>query len=37
MAATGTVGIARLALYRRECAVMLQPRGMGMVQWCNGG
>lgn len=33
MAATGTVGIARLVLYRRERAVMLQPRGKGIVLW----
>lgn len=33
MAATGTVGIARLVLYRRERAVMLKPRGAGIVLW----
>jgi len=33
MAATGTVGIARLVLYRRERAVMLEPRGRGIVVW----
>ncbi|MFD1910763.1 Ku protein [Halodurantibacterium flavum] len=33
MAATGTVGIARLVLYRRERAVMLKPRGNGIVVW----
>ena len=33
MAATGTVGISRLALYRRERAVMLEPRGKGIVVW----
>lgn len=33
MAATGTVGIARLVLYRRERAVMLEPRGNGIVVW----
>lgn len=33
MAATGTVGIARLVLYRRERAVMLEPRGKGIVVW----
>jgi len=33
MAATGTLGIARLVLYRRERAVMLQPRDKGMVLW----
>ncbi len=33
MAATGTVGIARLVLYRRERAVMLAPRGKGIVVW----
>lgn len=33
MAATGTVGIARLVLYRRERAILLQPRGPGMVLW----
>jgi len=33
MTATGTVGIARLVLYRRERAVMLEPRGKGIVVW----
>lgn len=33
MAATKTVGIARLVLYRRERAVMLEPRGKGIVLW----
>lgn len=33
MAATDTVGIARLVLYRRERAVMLAPRGKGIVLW----
>lgn len=33
MADTGTVGIARLVLYRRERAVMLEPRGNGIVVW----
>lgn len=33
MAATGMVGIARLVLYRREHAVMLEPRGKGIVVW----
>lgn len=33
MAATGTVGIARLVLYRRERAVMLEPRDKGIVVW----
>ena len=33
MAASGTVGISRLVLYRRERAVMLQPRGKGIVLW----
>ena len=33
MAASGTVGIARLVLYRRERAVMLEPRGKGVVVW----
>ncbi len=30
---TGTAGIARLVLYRRERAVMLIPRGKGIVLW----
>ncbi|GBQ32581.1 Ku protein [Gluconacetobacter sacchari DSM 12717] len=30
---TGTVGIARLVLYRREHAVLLEPRGKGIVVW----
>jgi DNA end-binding protein Ku len=33
MKATRTVGIARLVLYRRERAVMLQPRDNGIVLW----
>ncbi len=33
MAATGTVGISRLVLYRRERAVLLKPRGKGIVLW----
>lgn len=33
MAATAMVGIARLVLYRRERAVMLEPRGKGIVVW----
>jgi DNA end-binding protein Ku len=33
MKATGTVGISRLVLYRRERAVMLVPRGAGIVLW----
>ena len=33
MAATATVGIARLVLYRRERAVLLEPRDKGIVLW----
>lgn len=33
MTATRTVGISRLVLYRRERAVMLEPRGKGIVVW----
>jgi DNA end-binding protein Ku len=33
MAAAGTVGIARLVLYRRERAVLLKPRDAGIVLW----
>lgn len=33
MESTGTVGISRLVLYRRERAVMLQPRDKGIVLW----
>ncbi|WP_028034611.1 Ku protein [Chelativorans sp. J32] len=33
MAATNTVGISRLVLSRRERAVLLQPRGKGIVLW----
>lgn len=33
MHSTGTVGIARLVMYRRERAVMLAPRGKGIVLW----
>jgi DNA end-binding protein Ku len=33
MTATGTVGISRLVLARRERAVMLQPRGKGIILW----
>lgn len=37
MAASGTVGIARLVLYRRERAVMLVPRGKGIIVWDQTG
>lgn len=33
MAATGMCGIARLVLYRRERAVLLEPRDKGIVVW----
>lgn len=33
MAATRTVGISRLVMSRRERAVMLEPRGRGIVLW----
>lgn len=33
MAASGTVGISRVVLYRRERAVMLVPRDRGIVLW----
>lgn len=33
MRSTGTVGVARLVLYRRERAVMLSPRGKGIILW----
>ncbi len=33
MAATGTVGISRLVLYRRERALLLEPRDRGIVVW----
>lgn len=33
MRSTGTVGVARLVLYRRERAVMLIPRGKGIILW----
>ena len=33
MKATGTVGVSRLVLYRRERAVMLEPRDEGIVLW----
>lgn len=33
MRSTGTVGIARLVMYRRERAVMLMPKGKGIVLW----
>ena len=33
MSATETVGISRLVLYRRERAVMLEPRDRGIVLW----
>jgi DNA end-binding protein Ku len=33
MQATGKVGISRLVLYRRERAVMLEPKGKGIVVW----
>jgi DNA end-binding protein Ku len=33
MQSTRTVGISRLVMYRRERAVMLEPRGKGIVLW----
>ena len=33
MASTDMVGISRLVMYRRERAVMLEPRGKGIVLW----
>lgn len=33
MDSTGMVGVSRLVLYRRERAVMLEPRGKGIVLW----
>lgn len=33
MRASGTAGIARLVLYRRERAIMLEPRDKGMILW----
>lgn len=33
MASTETVGISRLVMYRRERAVMLEPRDKGIVLW----
>lgn len=33
MASTRTVGVSRLVLYRRERAVMLEPRDKGVVLW----
>lgn len=33
MAQKGVVGISRVVLFRRERAVMLQPRGKGIVLW----
>jgi DNA end-binding protein Ku len=33
MEASGMVGVARLVLYRRERAVMLEPRDKGIVLW----
>ncbi|MHB2263966.1 non-homologous end joining protein Ku [Aliihoeflea sp. PC F10.4] len=33
MRSTKTVGISRVVLYRRERAVMLEPRGKGIVLW----
>jgi DNA end-binding protein Ku len=33
MESTGTVGISRLVMYRRERAVMLEPKGRGIVLW----
>lgn len=33
MAASGRAGLARLVLYRRERAVLLRPRGKGIVVW----
>ncbi|WP_337270260.1 Ku protein [Oryzifoliimicrobium ureilyticus] len=33
MRVSGVVGIARLVLYRREHAVLLQPQGKGIILW----
>jgi len=33
MARTKTVGLSRLVMYRRERAIMLQPRGKGIILW----
>lgn len=33
MASTGMVGMSRLVMYRRERAVMLEPRGKGIIVW----
>jgi DNA end-binding protein Ku len=33
MAATGTVGLSKLVLYRRERPIMVEPRGKGMIVW----
>lgn len=33
MASTDTVGISRLVMYRRERAVMLEPRDKGIILW----
>lgn len=33
MESTGMVGVSRLIMYRRERAVMLEPRGKGIVLW----
>jgi DNA end-binding protein Ku len=33
MASTATAGISRLVMYRRERAVMIVPRGRGMILW----
>jgi DNA end-binding protein Ku len=33
MESTGMVGVSRLVLYRRERAVMLEPRDKGIVLW----
>lgn len=33
MKATGTVGVSRLVMYRRERAVMVEPRDKGLVLW----
>jgi DNA end-binding protein Ku len=33
MDSTGMVGVSRLVLYRRERAVMLEPRDRGIVLW----
>ncbi|MGK9170124.1 Ku protein [Inquilinus limosus] len=33
MAATKTVGLSKLVLYRRERPIMIEPRGLGMVVW----